>query len=62
MQRSVRLIVVVALVRAEHGRGMALVEDQDAVEELAADAAAAALGDRVGSRGRTGVLSTLRGP
>ena len=27
-----------AFVRAQHGRGMALVEDQDAVEDLAADA------------------------
>jgi hypothetical protein len=37
------VIVVVVLVLAKHGCGMPLVGDEDAVEELAADAADEAL-------------------
>jgi hypothetical protein len=40
----------VVLVLAEHGSGMPLVDDQDAVEEFAANAADEAFGDRVGPR------------
>ena len=36
-QRAVRpMVVVMAFVMAQQGRGMALVDDQDAVEEFAA--------------------------
>jgi len=41
------MAVVVLLVLAEHGGGMPLVDDQDAVEELAPDAADVAFGDPV---------------
>ena len=48
-ERPVRpVIVVVVLVVTKHGRGVPLVDDQDAVEELAAEAADEAFGDRVG--------------
>jgi hypothetical protein len=43
------------LVLAKHGCGMALVGDEDAVEELASDAADEAFGDGVGRGARTGV-------
>jgi hypothetical protein len=49
------MAVVVALVLAEHGGGVPLVDDQDAVQDFA-DAADEAFGDRVGPRRRTGVL------
>jgi hypothetical protein len=38
------MAVVVVLVLVEHGGGVPLVDDQDAVEELAADAADEAFG------------------
>jgi hypothetical protein len=38
------------LVLTKHGRGLPLVDDQDAVEEFAAEAAGEAFGDRVGPR------------
>ena len=38
-----------AFVLAQHGRGVALVDDQDAVEELPAEATDEAFGDRVGA-------------
>jgi hypothetical protein len=44
------VIVVVELVLAKGGRGVALVDDQDAVEELAADGADEAFGNGVGPR------------
>ena len=48
---AVRPVAVVMLfVLAQHCSGMALVGDQDAVEEFASDAADEAFGDRVGSR------------
>jgi hypothetical protein len=40
----------VARVLLKHGRSMPPVDDQDAVEELAADSADEAFSDRVGSR------------
>jgi hypothetical protein len=40
--------VVVELVLAEYGRGMALIDDEGAVEELASDGANKAFGDGVG--------------
>jgi hypothetical protein len=42
--------VVVKLVLVKHSCGVALIDDQDAVEELAADGADEAFGDRVGPR------------
>ena len=39
------MTVVVVLVLAEHGGGVPLVDDQDAVEELAAEGADEAFGD-----------------
>src|SRR3954452_6391527 len=44
------MAAVVMLVLAEHGGGVALVDDQDAVEEFSADRADEAFGDRVGPR------------
>ena len=44
------VIVVVVLVLAKRPCGMPLVDDEDAVEELAADASDEAFGDRVGPR------------
>jgi hypothetical protein len=44
------VIVVVELVLAKCGRGVALIDDQDAVEEFAADGADEAFGDGVGPR------------
>jgi hypothetical protein len=44
------MAVVVVLVLVEHSGGVPLVDDQGAIEELAADAADEALGDRVGLR------------
>ena len=44
------VIVVVVFVPAQHPCGMALVDDQDAVEEFATDRADEAFGDRVGAR------------
>jgi hypothetical protein len=44
------MAVVVVLVLGEHCCGMPLVDDQDAVEELAADGAPEPFGDRVGPR------------
>ena len=41
------VVVVVPLVLPKHGRGVALVDDQEAVEEFAADRADEAFGDRV---------------
>jgi hypothetical protein len=50
-ERAVRAVVVVmVLVLAKHGCGVPQVDDEDAVEEFAADAADEAFGDRVGSR------------
>jgi hypothetical protein len=50
-ERPVRpVIVVMVLVVAKHGCGMSLVGDEDAVEELASDAADEAFGDGVGPR------------
>ena len=50
-ERPVRpVIVVMVLVLAKHGCGMPLVGDEDAVEELASDAADEAFGDGVGPR------------
>jgi hypothetical protein len=42
------VIVVVEFVSAQYGHGVALADDQDAVEEFAADAADEAFGDGVG--------------
>ena len=42
------VVVAVPLVLPKHGRGVALVDDQDAAEEFAADRADEAFGDRVG--------------
>jgi hypothetical protein len=42
------MAVVVLGVRGQHGDGMPLVDDQDAVEELGPDAADEAFSDRVG--------------
>jgi hypothetical protein len=42
--------VVMAFVVAQHGSGVLLVDDQDAVEEFATDGADEAFGDRVGPR------------
>jgi hypothetical protein len=44
------MAVVVVLVLAEDGGGVPLVDDEDSVEELAADGADEAFGDRVGPR------------
>jgi len=44
------MIVVVALELAEHGCGVALIDDQDVVKQFTADSADEALGDRVRSR------------
>src|SRR3954453_21792936 len=44
------MAVVVVRVLAENGGGMPPVDDQDSVEELAADGADEAFGDRVGPR------------
>jgi hypothetical protein len=44
------MIVVVALELAEHGCGVSLIDDQEVVEQFAADSADEALGDRVRSR------------
>jgi hypothetical protein len=44
------VIVVVVLVLTKHGCSMPLVDDQDAVEQFAAEAADEAFGDRVGPR------------
>ena len=43
--------VVVVRVLLEHGSGVSLVDDQETVEEFAADGADEAFGDRVGPRG-----------
>ena len=42
---------------AEYGHGVALIDDQGAVEELAADGADEAFSDGVGPRRPTGVLT-----
>jgi hypothetical protein len=47
--------VVVELVLAKYGRGMGLVDDQDVVEEFAADGADEAFGDGVARGACTGV-------
>jgi hypothetical protein len=44
------VIVVMVLVLTKHGCGMPLVDDEDAVEQFAAEAADEAFGDRVGPR------------
>jgi hypothetical protein len=44
------VVVVVLGVLAQHNCGVALVDDEDAVEEFAADGADEAFGDRVGPR------------
>jgi hypothetical protein len=49
------MAVVVVRVLAENGGGVPLVDDEDSVEELAADGADEPFGDRVGRGGRTGV-------
>jgi hypothetical protein len=49
------VFVVVEFVLAKCGRGVAVVDDQDAVEEFTADGADEAFGDGVGPR-CTGVL------
>jgi hypothetical protein len=49
------VLVVVEFVLAKCGRGVAVVDDQDAVEEFTADGADEAFGDGVGPR-CTGVL------
>jgi hypothetical protein len=50
-ERAARAVVVVmVLVLAKHGCGVPQVDDEDAVEEFAPDAADEAFGDRVGSR------------
>jgi hypothetical protein len=43
-------VVVMAFVLAQHGCGVPLVDDQEAVEEFAADVADETFGDRVGPR------------
>src|SRR4051812_21529664 len=53
------MTVVVMLVLAEHGGGVALVDDQDAVEEFSTDRADEAFGDRVGPRCLPRRLMTL---
>ena len=40
--------ILLVLELAQHGRGVSLVDDQEAVEEFAADRADEAFGDRVG--------------
>jgi hypothetical protein len=50
-QPAVRpMAVVMAFELAQHGCGVSLVDDQQAVEEFAADGADEAFGDRVGPR------------
>ena len=44
------MIVVVALELAEHGCGVALIDDQDVVKQFTADSADEALGDCFRSR------------
>ena len=44
------VVVVMALVLAQHGCGVSLVDDQEAIEEFALDAADEAFGDRIGTR------------
>ena len=44
------VVVVMAFVLPKHGRGVSLVDDQDAVEEFATNRADEAFGDRVGPR------------
>ena len=44
------VVVVVALVLAQHGCGVPLVDDQEAVEEFTANAADKTFGDRVSPR------------
>jgi hypothetical protein len=44
------VVVVVALVLAQHGCGVPLVDDQEAVEEFTANAADEMFGDRVSPR------------
>ena len=54
------VIVVVAFELVQHGCGVSLVDDQEAVEEFAADRPDKALGDRIRPRGAgTGVLMIL---
>jgi hypothetical protein len=49
-ERAVRAVVVVTvLVLAKRGCGVPQVDDEDAVEEFASDAADETFGDRVGS-------------
>jgi hypothetical protein len=43
------VVVVMVLVLAKHGCGVSQVDDEDAVEEFASDAADETFGDRVGS-------------
>jgi hypothetical protein len=50
------MIVVVVLVLTKHGSRVALVDDQEAVEEFAAEGADEAFGDGVACGARTGVL------
>ena len=44
------VVVVMALALAQHGCGVSLVDDQEAIEEFASDAADEAFGDRMGTR------------
>ena len=52
--------ILLALELAEHGCGVPLVDDQEAVEEFAADGADEAFGDRVGQRRRLHLIESMR--
>jgi len=53
------VVVVMVFVLPKRGHGVALVEDQDAVEEFATNRADEAFGDPFTLGARTGVLMTL---
>jgi hypothetical protein len=48
-----------AFVLAQHGGGVSLVDDEDAVEEFAADAADEAFGNRVGPRRQLHLIAMI---
>ncbi len=55
-----QVILVVALDHPQHGCGVSLIEDQNSVEDLAADRPDEALGDRVGQRRRLHLIEPMR--
>ena len=54
------MVVVVALVLTKGYRCVLLVDDQEAVEEFAADRSDEAFGDRVGQRRRLHLIESMR--